>query len=199
MRGSASYVIIYLTAPTDCESKLLRFKQVISSFTYSNDSGFIKETPEDIVTTCLENCQKRRGRLGPPGRAGNKGSKSNEGRRGIKGSQEIMGPPGKSGKQRIMGALGIRGEKGVKGDIRPSPIPGIKVEPGESIFPPKVTNVPASQLTVNESSTAVFFCSVSGNPTAKLTWNKVENLGTFIISITKFSIVIGSPSAYISS
>jgi len=168
-------------APTNSESKLLRFKRVISSSTSSNDSGFIKEALEDIVITSLKICQKRgnfnvcpRGRPGPPGRAGTQGIKGKEGRRGRKGSQGIMGPPGKSGKQGIMGPPGIRGEKGIKGDIGPSGIPGIKGEPGESISAPKVTISPASQLTVNESNTAVFSCSVSGNPTANLTWTKMS-------------------------
>ena len=175
-----THLIFYLTPPTDSESKLLRFKPVISSSSSSNISSFIKEALDDIVTTTLKICQKRgncnvgpRGRPGPPGRAGNKGNKGNKGRRGRKGSQGIMGPRGKRGKQGIMGPPGIRGEKGIKGDIGPPPIPGIKDEPDESIFPPKVTISPASQLTVNESNTTVFFCSVSGNPTAKLTWVKV--------------------------
>ena len=134
-----------------------------------------------MFTTSLKICQKRgnfnvcpRGRPGPPGRAGTKGVKGNEGRRGRRGSQGIMGPPGRSGKQGIMGPPGIRGEKGIKGDIGPPGIPGIKGEPGESISAPKVTISPVSQLTVNQSNTAVFFCSVSGNPTAKVTWTKVN-------------------------
>ena len=173
-------ILYYLTAPTDRESKLLRFKRVISSSTSSNGSGFIKEALEDIVTTSLKICQKRgnfnvcpRGRPGPPGRAGNKGSKGNEGRRGRKGSQGIMGPPGKSGKQGIMGPPGIRGEKGIKGDIGPPGNPGIKGEPGESISEPEVTISPTS-LTVNESNTAVFLCSVTGNPAANVTWTKIN-------------------------
>ena len=134
-----------------------------------------------MFTTSLKICQKRgnfnvcpRGRPGPPGRAGTKGVKGNEGRRGRKGSQGIMGQPGRSGKQGITGPPGIRGEKGIKGDIGPPGIKGIKGEPGESISAPKVTISPALQLTVNESSTAVFFCSVSGNPAAKVTWTKVN-------------------------
>jgi len=134
-----------------------------------------------MFTTGLKICQKRgnfnvcpRGRPGPPGRVGAKGNKGNEGRRGRKGSQGIMGPPGKSGKQGIMGPPGIRGEKGIKGDIGPPGIPGIKGEPGESISVPKVTITPALQLTVNESNAAVFFCSASGNPTANVTWTKVN-------------------------
>ena len=173
--------IFYLTAPAEMKSKLVRFKRVVSSSTSSNDSGqFIKKALEDIVTTSLKICQKRgnlnvcqRGRPGPPGRAGNKGSKGNEGRRGRKGSPGIMGPPGKSGKQGIMGPPGIRGEKGIKGDIGPPGMPGVKGEPGESISEPEVTISPTS-LTVNESNIAVFLCSVTGNPTANVTWTKIN-------------------------
>ena len=179
--SSFTHFIFYLTATTDSEYKLLRFKRVISSSTSSNDSGFIKEALEDIVTTNLKICQKRgnfnvcpRGRPGPPGRAGTKGIKGKEGRKGRKGSQGMMGPPGKSGKQGIMGPPGIRGEKGIKGDIGPPGVPGIKGEPGESISVPKVTISPVSQLTVNESNTAVFLCSVSGNPAANVTWTKLN-------------------------
>ena len=156
-----------------------RFKRVIPGPISSNDSYFIKQVLEDMFTTSLKICEKHgnfnacpRGRPGPPGRTGTKGVKGNEGRRGRKGSQGIMGPPGRGGKQGITGTPGIRGEKGIKGDIGPPGIQGIKGEPGESISAPKVTISPISQLTVNESSAAVLFCSVSGNPTAKVTWIK---------------------------
>jgi len=69
---------------------------------------------------------------------------------------------------------GLEEKKGIKGDIGPPGIPGIKGEPGESISVPKVTITPALQLTVNESNAAVFFCSASGNPTANVTWTKVN-------------------------
>ena len=145
-----------------------------------------------MFTTSLKICQKRgnfnvcpRGRPGPPGRAGTKGVKGNEGRRGRKGFQGAMGPPGRSGKQGIMGPPGIRGEKGIKGDIGPPGIPGIKGEPGESISAPQVTISPASQLIVNESTTAVFFCSVSGNPAAQLSWTKMN--GSLPTNRTKVS------------
>ena len=174
-----------LTAPTgqntENDSKHQRFKRVIPGPITSNDSRYIKQALEDLFTTSLKICQKRGnfsvcppGLPGPPGKAGTKGDKGNEGRRGRKGSQGVMGPPGRSGKQGIMGPPGTRGEKGSKGDIGPPGIPGIKGEPGESISPPKVTISPASQLTVNESNTAVFVCTVSGNPAAKVTWTKVN-------------------------
>ena len=166
---------------TNSDIEHQRSKRVIPGPISSNDSHFLKQVLEDMFTTSLKICQKRgnfnvcpRGRPGPPGRAGTKGVKGNEGRRGRRGSQGIMGPPGRSGKQGIMGPPGIRGEKGIKGDIGPPGIPGIKGEPGESISAPKVTISPVSQLTVNQSNTAVFFCSVSGNPTAKVTWTKVN-------------------------
>ena len=133
-----------------------------------------------MLTTSLKICKTQRnfnvcprGRPGHPGRAGNKGDKGNEGRRGRKGSQGVMGPPGRSGKQGIMGPPGMRGEKGIKGDIGPPGVPGIKGEPGESISPPKVTISPSQQI-VNESNTAALFCSVSGNPTAQISWTRVD-------------------------
>jgi len=73
-----------------------------------------------------------------------------------------------------MGPPGLRGEKGIKGDIGPPGIPGIKGEPGESISVPKVTISPASQATVNESNSAVLFCSATGNPAPQLSWAKVN-------------------------
>jgi len=130
----------------------------------------MKEVLEDVVTSSFKKiCQKSRslnvcprGLPGPPGR------------RGRKGSQGIMGPPGRGGKQGVMGPPGIRVAKGNKGDIGPPGIPGIKGEPGESISTPKVTTYPASQLTVNESSTAILVCSATGNPTAQMSWVRVN-------------------------
>ena len=196
--GSAPLIffLVCLTAPTsqdaDNDTKHQRFKRVIPGPISANDSYYIKQVLEDMFTTSLKICQKRgnfnvcpRGRPGPPGRAGNKGDRGNEGRRGRKGSQGVMGPPGRSGKQGIVGPPGIRGEKGIKGDIGPPGIPGIKGEPGESISAPKVRISPASELTVNESNPAVFFCSVSGNPVVQLSWIKVN--GSLPINRTEVS------------
>ena len=190
------FLLVCLTAPTsqdtDNNRKHQRFKRVIPGPISANDSHYIKQVLEDMLTSSLKICQKRgnfnvcpRGRPGPPGRAGNKGDRGNEGRRGRKGSQGVMGPPGRSGKQGIEGPPGIRGEKGMKGDIGPPGIPGIKGEPGESISAPKVRISPASELTVNESNPVVFFCSVSGNPAAQVSWIKVN--GSLPINRTKVS------------
>ena len=115
-----------------------------------------------------------RGLPGPPGRVGPKGDKGNpgrRGRRGRKGSQGMMGQPDRSENQGIMGPPGMRGEKGIKGDTGAPGIPGMKGEPGKSISAPKIT-LSSSQLTVNESTTALLLCSASGNPAPQITWSR---------------------------
>ena len=51
---------------------------------------------------------------------------------------------------------------------------GIKGDPGESISAPVVAVSP-SKLTVNESGTASFQCSVSGNPEPAVVWSNMNN------------------------
>ena len=111
---------------------------------------------------------------GPPGPPGPRGDKGSRGRRGHKGDQGIMGSPGKSGKQGIMGPVGPKGYvglKGQKGDMGPAGMPGAKGEPGESISAPVVAVSPKT-LTVNEGGSALFQCSVSGNPKPAIKWSK---------------------------
>ena len=83
-----------------------------------------------------------------------------------------MGSPGKNGKQGIMGPAGLKGQKG---DAGSAGMPGTKGEPGESISAPVVAVSPTN-LTVNESGTASFQCSVSGNPEPAVVWSKRGNL-----------------------
>ena len=171
---------ILVVPPTSRQPETLRLKRSISHPPPFNNSAKIRAMMEDIISSTWKICSNKgnlnvcpRGRPGPPGRAGPKGDR---GRKGRKGSQGIIGPPGKSGKQGIIGPPGIRGDKGMKGVIGPPGIPGIpgtKGEPGESISKPKVTISPP-KLTVNESNTASFLCSVSGNPAAKIFWSKVN-------------------------
>jgi len=88
-----------------------------------------------------------------------------------------MGSPGKSGKQGIMGPVGpkgMAGPKGQKGDMGPAGMPGAKGEPGESISAPAVAVSPATS-TVNETESASFQCSVSGNPEPTIVWSKLDN------------------------
>ena len=109
---------------------------------------------------------------GPPGMQGPKGSRGRRGPRGAtgrKGSRGDRGEPGPHGKQGIMGPPGQKGEQGIQGVPGPRGIPGAKGEPGESISPPTVVIFPINQ-TVIENQSAVFQCSVSGNPRPTLTW-----------------------------
>ena len=135
----------------------------------------------------LQLCQSKgdackTGPPGPPGPPGQRGEKGNRGRRGKrgapgkKGDRGIMGSPGKKGKQGIMGPAGHKGDpglKGQKGDTGPAGMPGTKGDPGESISAPVVAVSP-SKLTVNESGTASFQCSVSGNPEPAVVWSKMN-------------------------
>ena len=117
---------------------------------------------------------------GPPGPRGEKGARGRRGQRGKpgnKGDQGIMGSPGKSGKQGIMGPVGppgVAGLKGQKGDMGPAGMPGSRGEPGESISVPTVAVSPA-RLTVNESESASFQCSATGNPKPTVMWRKLNS------------------------
>ena len=109
---------------------------------------------------------------GPPGIQGPKGSRGKRGPRGVtgrKGSRGSRGEPGPHGKQGIIGPPGQKGEQGIQGVAGPRGKPGTKGEPGESISPPTVVISPMNQ-TVKENQTAVFQCSVSGNPKPSVTW-----------------------------
>ena len=109
---------------------------------------------------------------GPPGMQGPKGSRGRRGPRGAtgkKGTRGIRGEPGPQGKQGIIGPPGQKGEQGIQGVPGPRGIPGAKGEPGESISAPTVVISPMSE-TVKENQTAVFQCSVSGDPKPVITW-----------------------------
>ena len=85
-----------------------------------------------------------------------------------------------------MGPTGSKGETGLKrekGDTGTAGMKGAKGEPGESIAAPTVAASPA-KMTVNESKTASFQCSVSGNPKPVSTWSKLEGKSEKILSAT---------------
>ncbi len=109
---------------------------------------------------------------GPPGMQGPKGSRGRKGPRGAtgrKGSRGSRGEPGPHGKQGIIGPPGHKGEQGIQGVPGPRGIPGAKGEPGQSISPPLVVISPMKQ-TVKENQSAVFQCSISGNPQPTVEW-----------------------------
>ena len=103
---------------------------------------------------------------GPKGSRGRRGPRGATGR---KGSRGIRGEPGPHGKEGIIGPLGQKGEQGIQGVPGPKGIPGAKGKPGESISPPTVVISPMTQ-TVKENQSAVFQCSVTGNPKPTVTW-----------------------------
>jgi len=143
---------------------------------------------EGKLQLCQSKCSS--GPPGPPGPPGPRGQKGARGRRGPKGragnkgERGILGSPGKSGKQGIMGPVGpkgMAGPKGQKGDIGPAGMPGAKGEPGESISAPTVAVSPATS-TVNETGSASFQCSVSGNPEPTIVWSKLDNQSKISLS-----------------
>ena len=110
------------------------------------------------------------------GDKGSRGRRGHRGRTGNKGDQGIMGSPGKCGKHGIIGPVGPKGDAGLKeqkGGMGPVGMPGAKGEPGESISSPVVA-VSAETLTVNEGRSALFLCSVSGNPNPLIVWSKTN-------------------------
>ena len=152
--------------------------------------NLVSELRQKLCQSNIDRCS--RGPPGPPGppgprgERGDRGRRGNKGRTGNKGDNGIMGPPGRSGKQGIMGPSGSKGEtglKGEKGDTGTAGIKGTKGEPGESIAAPTVAVSPA-KMTVNESKTASFKCSVSGNPKPVSTWSKLEAKSEKILSAT---------------
>ena len=153
--------------------------------------NLVSELRQKLCQSNIDRCS--RGPPGPPGlpgprgERGDRGRRGNKGRTGNKGDNGIMGPPGRSGKQGIMGPSGSKGEtglKGEKGDTGTAGMKGAKGEPGESIAAPTVAVSPA-KMTINESKTASFQCSVSGNPKPVSTWSKLEGKSDKILSATR--------------
>ena len=107
---------------------------------------------------------------GPPGRPGPKGNRGERGRNGKQGPRGIMGMQGPEGPPGPRGLLGIRGNDGPRGLPGPR---GLRGEPGQSAAAPEVMMSPPS-LTVNETDSAAFYCSATGNPRPVIVWRKVN-------------------------
>ena len=107
---------------------------------------------------------------GPPGRPGPKGNRGERGRTGKRGSRGVMGlkgTPGPRGPKGVPGNMGSDGPRGMPGPRGP------RGEPGQSAAAPKVITSPPS-LTVNESGSAAFYCSATGNPRPVIEWSKLN-------------------------
>lgn len=76
--------------------------------------------------------------------------------------------------------MGVKGDLGIPGNpgpARPTGPPGekgAKGEAGKSISAPSLLQRPAKKTT-NESQTAIFKCTVDGNPLPQVTWSKLNS------------------------
>ncbi|XP_015762241.1 PREDICTED: hemicentin-2-like [Acropora digitifera] len=161
----------------------------------------VSEMRRELCQSNIDRCSRgpagAPGPPGPRGERGERGRRGNKGKSGNKGDNGIMGPPGRSGKQGIMGPPGSKGETGLKGEKGDTGTAGMKEakgEPGESIAAPTVAVSPA-KMTVNESKTVSFQCSVSGNPKPVSTWSKLEGKSEKILSATTDGKLILSNAA----
>ena len=123
---------------------------------------------------CIKGSQGEKGNSGnpgPPGERGIKGEKGARGKPGLQGNtgkQGPVGPPGPSGNRGARGVQGREGFPGLKGDKGE---PGM---PGEPISAPVITSPPVL-LAINETQNALLHCDVKANPTAKVTWLKMNS------------------------
>lgn len=131
---------------------------------------FIDQKIREAVTT-LKNAKywvAVPGPRGPPGKPGIHGMKGDPGQAGLSGPIGIPGIKGDQGPRGFKGDPGQNGYPGPKGDTGP------KGDPGNlSTASPNVT-LSISHLVVNESQTAIFYCSVSGQPRPIVVWKKKD-------------------------
>ena len=124
-----------------------------------------RQTINSSLLKSLERYCNARRQLCPPAPPGPPGRPGKTGKHGPRGIMGPAGPPGPEGPQ------GIRGERGLPGPIGP------RGKPGQSVAFPKVIISPQF-LTVNETNTAAFHCSATGNPRPLVKWSKLNgNLG----------------------
>ena len=128
-------------------------------------------------TLCRPGPRANTGRRGRPGSRGKPGL---PGRPGPTGRPGPEGPPGKHGPIGLQGPMGVKGDLGVPGNPGPAGPTGppgekgAKGEPGKSISAPSLLQRPAKKTT-NESQTAIFKCTVDGNPLPQVTWSKLNS------------------------
>ena len=121
-----------------------------------------------------------RGNTGRRGKPGSRGKPGLPGRPGPIGRPGPEGPPGKHGPIGLQGPMGVKGDLGIPGNPGPAgptgPLgeKGAKGEAGKSISAPSLLQRPAKKTT-NESQTAIFKCTVDGNPLPQVTWSKLNS------------------------
>ena len=121
-----------------------------------------------------------RGNTGRRGKPGSRGKPGLPGRPGPTGRPGPKGPPGKHGPIGLQGPMGVKGDLGIPGNPGPAGPTGppgekgAKGEAGKSISAPSLLQRPAKKTT-NESQTAIFKCTVDGNPLPQVTWSKLNS------------------------
>ncbi|XP_068677027.1 uncharacterized protein [Montipora foliosa] len=136
-------------------------------------------------------------RSGPKGNSGKRGRPGTRGRPGPPGRPGPQGPPGKHGPIGPQGLTGMKGDMGIPGNTGPAGPTGppgekgAKGEPGQSISAPSLLQ-PPTEITINESQTAILKCSANGNPLPKVEWSRLNSslpAGRHVIELSGALIV----------
>ena len=153
------------------------FRQIVREELHDILQGEFCRNKEQICIKGEQGERGKRGRTGPNGKPGHKGEKGSRGPRGLQGFPGKhgpigpRGPAGIKGEQGPTGNFGFPGPKGDKGEMGRNGEPGV---PGQPISAPIISS-PYVSLTLNESEDAVLYCEVEANPTAKVTWSKLNS------------------------
>ena len=170
------------------DAVLSRQKRTLVNNSQNNSALLKLLIKEELRLLQNQICAKDRTlcRPGPRGNTGRRGKPGSRGKPGLPGRPGPLGRPGPEGPPGKHGPIGLQGPMGVKGDLgipgNPGPAgptgppgeKGAKGEAGKSISAPSLLQRPAKKTT-NESQTAIFKCTVDGNPLPQVTWSKLNS------------------------
>ena len=170
------------------DAVLSRQKRALVNNSQNNSAQLKLLIKEELRLLQNQICAKDRTlcRPGPRGNTGRRGKPGSRGKPGLSGRPGPLGRPGPEGPPGKHGPIGLQGPKGVKGDLGvpgnpgragptgPQGEKGAKGEAGKSISAPSLLQRPAKKTT-NESQTAIFKCTVDGNPLPQVTWSKLNS------------------------
>ena len=170
------------------DAVLSRQKRALVNNSQNNSAQLKLLIKEELRLLQNQICAKDRTlcRPGPRGNTGRRGKPGSRGKPGLPGRPGPTGRPGPEGTPGKHGPIGLQGPMGVKGDLgipgNPGPAgptgppgeKGAKGEAGKSISAPSLLQRP-DKKTTNESQTAIFKCTVDGNPFPQVTWSKLNS------------------------
>lgn len=125
------------------------------------------------------------GRNGHDGIPGKDGIPGRDGKDGVNGQKGDRGPPGPQGPQGQRGIPGPRGKAGRPGSNGTPGLPGVSAykltskNGSDLLIPPSIAVAakgPMGPIIVREGGNVRLHCSATGNPTPKITWQKLDNL-----------------------